>query len=296
MCSIWKDKDKKTVKFGDAKRALIKLRKNNFGTLQVTGGEPLLNPDVFRIIQFAKKLGFTIFLVTNGTLINEEIAKKLSRVHVDNVGISFHHHNAEKFEKITNHKKILDKVQDAIKYLKKEKIPTVAMFTISKHNKDDIKKTVQFINDLGVSVSFCLPIISTDTSYSLGGLCVDFTNDELRDVIFEIIHLKKKGFDIINNMAFLEDTLRFSIGTAKYYCLGGYKIFYLDWNLNFFPCMFKGKPIKINEVDFNFENEKCNECLFQCFREPSLFLLSKPLTLKLVLNDLKSYLRVIKSK
>ena len=68
MCSIWKDKNKRVVKFEDAKKALIKLRKNNFGTLQITGGEPLLHPDVFRIIQYAKKLGFNTVIYQNAKI------------------------------------------------------------------------------------------------------------------------------------------------------------------------------------------------------------------------------------
>lgn len=296
MCSIWKDKNKKIVKFEDAKKALIKLRKNNFGTLQITGGEPLLNPDVFRIMEYAKKMGFAIFLVTNGTLIDENTASKLSKSGVDNIGVSFHHYNGKIFEKITNHKKILDKVQNAIKFLKTEKIPTEALFTISKYNKDDIEKTVRFINNLGVGVSFCIPTIVKDTSYSLGGDCANFTDDELKDAILEIIRLKKNGFDVINNMTFLKEALRFLGGKAKYYCLGGYKLFYLDWNLDFFPCMFKGNQVVMNNVNFDFKNEKCNECLLQCFREPSLFLLSRPFTLKLVLDNFTSYSRIIKGK
>ena len=112
----------------------------------------------------------------------------------------------------------------------------------------------------------------------------------------EIIRLKKNGFDIINNMAFLEEALCFLNGNAKYHCLGGYKIFYLDWNLDIYPCMFKGLPVKINNIKFDFDNVKCNECLLQCFREPSLFLLSKPLTLKLVLQNFASYSRIIKNE
>lgn len=296
MCSIWKDKNKKIVKFKDAKQALIKLRKNNFGILQITGGEPLLNPDVFRIIKYAKRLGFTVFLVTNGTLIDENTASKLSEIGVDNVGISFHHHDNTMFEKITNHKKILTKVQSAIESLKKEKISTTAMFTISRCNKDDIRKTVSFINGLGVDVSFCIPTVVKNTSYSLGGPCADFNNEELRDMISEIIRLKKNRCGIINDTAFFEESLRFLDGKSKYYCSGGYKIFYLDWNLNFYPCMFKGPSTDLKNVNFDFKNEKCNECLLQCFREPSLFLLSRPLTLRLILSNLAAYSRIIRSK
>jgi len=294
MCSIWKDGNKKIVKLEEAKRALSKLYKNNFGSLQLTGGEPLLNPDVFSIIDFAKNLNFIVFLVTNGTLINESIAKKLSKSRVNNVGVSFHHHDVSVFEKISNHGNILNKVMNAIKYLKKENIPVEALFTISKYNKDDIERTVESINSLGIGVSFCTPMIVKDTSYCLGGSCAEFSNEELKDVITEIIHLKKKRYEIINNMTFLKEILDFLDGKNKYPCLGGHKLFYLDWNLNLYPCMVKGSPKQIDKVDFNFKVEKCNECLLQCFREPSLFLLSKPLTLKLVSQQIPTYFRLSK--
>jgi MoaA/NifB/PqqE/SkfB family radical SAM enzyme len=296
MCSIWKNGNKKIVKFEDAKKALIKLHKNNFGTIQITGGEPLLNPDIFHIIEYAKKLGFTIFLVTNGTLIDESAAKKLSEIGVDNVGISFHHYDKIMCEKIFGHKDVFNKLVNSVKFLKKEKIPVEALFTISKYNKNDIEKTIEFINSkLDISVSFCMPTTIKNTSFSLGNESVDFEKDELKEIILEIIRLKKKGYKIINNMIFLKEALNFLDGKNKYYCLGGYKIFYLDWNLDLYPCMFKGKPTSLDEKNFKFEKLRCNECLLQCFREPSLFLRSKGFCLKLIMKQLPEYLRFINS-
>jgi len=221
------------------------------------------------------------------------VAKKLSKNRIDNVGISLHHYDNSVFEKISNHKNILSKVLNTIEYLKKEKISVEALFTISHYNSDQIEKTVKFINGLDIGVSFCVPMIVKDTSYSLGGSCVKFSNEELKKIILEIIRLKKKGYNIVNNMAFLEDVINFIDGRSKYYCLGGSEIFYLDWNLDLYPCMFKGQGIKIDQADFNFKKEVCNECLFQCFREPSLFMISKPLSLKLVLQELPTYLRLL---
>jgi len=294
MCSIWKNKDKKIVKLEEAKDALLKLYKNNFGILQITGGEPLLNPDVFSIINYAKKLNFLTFLVTNGTLINESVARQLSEAKVDNVGISFHHHDQLVFEKISNHTNILNKVKNAIKFLKDENIPVEALFTISKYNKNDIEKTVELINSLGIGVSFCTPMIVKNTSFSIGGKCVEFSNDELKDIILEIINLKKNGYRIINSITFLKEVLNFLERRNKYYCLGGYRIFYLDWNLNFYPCMFKGSPIKLKDVDFNFKKTKCKDCFFQCFLEPSLLLLSRSMSIKITMQQLPVYFKLMK--
>jgi MoaA/NifB/PqqE/SkfB family radical SAM enzyme len=293
MCSIWKQKDKKLVILKEAKKALKKLHKNNFGFLQITGGEPLLNPDFFEIVRYAKKLGFVVFIVTNGTLIDRKIAKKLARLKVDNVGISFHHYDKKFFEKISGHRDIKEKVLNTIKFLKEENVPTEALFTITKYNKDSIEKTVKLINSLGMSVSFCTPMIVRNTSYTLGNDSTKFSSRELKKIILKIISLKKNYF-IANNEIFLREIIDFLEGKNKFYCLGGYKIFYLDWNLNFYPCMAKGPGIPLEDVNFSFDKKVCNECIFQCFREPSLALISKPLAIKFALKNFLNYLKLFR--
>jgi len=297
MCSIWKDKNKKIVKFEEAKNALQKLYKNDFRFLQLTGGEPFLNPDFFKILNYSKKLGFVTFVPTNGTLINKNVAMKLARSKVDQISVSFHHFDPKIFEKISGHKNILNKVLSSIKYLKNEKVPTSALCTITKDNYRDIGRIVEYLDNLDINVSFCTPMIIKNTTYSLGGDSVKFNRRELKKIIFNIIKLKRKHKNIINNSAFLEDLVNFLDNKkSKYPCLGGNKIFYLDWSMNLYPCMCKGKPININQVNLkDTQYGKCDECIIQCFREPSLFLASRKQTISIVMKDLQSYINFLKN-
>lgn len=54
----------------------------------LSGGEPLLRPDLFTIATRAKQLGFYVGLSTNGTLITQDNIKALAAVGFDYVGIS----------------------------------------------------------------------------------------------------------------------------------------------------------------------------------------------------------------
>ena len=54
----------------------------------ITGGEPMLHPDLCAIIRRAKELGFTVGLTTNGTLIDEAAARRLTGAGLDSVAIS----------------------------------------------------------------------------------------------------------------------------------------------------------------------------------------------------------------
>ncbi len=63
---------------------------NNFGVpaLILSGGEPLLRPDIFELAQQAKGRGMYLGLSTNGTLINENNIKNIAAVGFNYVGIS----------------------------------------------------------------------------------------------------------------------------------------------------------------------------------------------------------------
>jgi radical SAM protein with 4Fe4S-binding SPASM domain len=56
---------------------LDQLKMLNVFCVVFSGGEPLLNQNFLSIIQYANKLNFVTSLVTNGTLLTEEIIKKL---------------------------------------------------------------------------------------------------------------------------------------------------------------------------------------------------------------------------
>jgi heme d1 biosynthesis radical SAM protein NirJ len=56
--------------------------------LVLSGGEPLLRPDIFAVSRRAKALGFAVALSSNGTLIDERVADEIAAVGYDYVGIS----------------------------------------------------------------------------------------------------------------------------------------------------------------------------------------------------------------
>lgn len=73
----------------------------NFGGefITLSGGEPMMNPDFFAIIRYAKSLGFKVIVLTNGTLITKENAKVLAEW-CDEVQISIDGPTAEISESV----------------------------------------------------------------------------------------------------------------------------------------------------------------------------------------------------
>jgi heme d1 biosynthesis radical SAM protein NirJ len=64
------------------------LKRFKVPVLILSGGEPLLRPDIFDIAHRAKAMGFYTALSTNGTLIDESNIEKIAAVGFDYLGIS----------------------------------------------------------------------------------------------------------------------------------------------------------------------------------------------------------------
>ena len=64
------------------------LKAFGVSVLILSGGEPLLRPDIFEISQHAKEMGFYVGLSSNGTLINHDNIADIERVGYDYVGVS----------------------------------------------------------------------------------------------------------------------------------------------------------------------------------------------------------------
>jgi len=64
------------------------LKQYRVPVLILSGGEPLLRPDIFDISRRAKEMGFYVGLSTNGTLIDQKMIEPIAAIGYDYVGIS----------------------------------------------------------------------------------------------------------------------------------------------------------------------------------------------------------------
>ncbi|MBI4188515.1 MAG: radical SAM protein, partial [Chloroflexi bacterium] len=66
--------------------------------LILTGGEPLLRPDVLQIAQYGADKGLRVVMGTNGTLVTAEMADRLKAIPVACVGVSLDFPTAERHD------------------------------------------------------------------------------------------------------------------------------------------------------------------------------------------------------
>ncbi|WP_350345152.1 putative heme d1 biosynthesis radical SAM protein NirJ1 [Proteinivorax tanatarense] len=76
------------LSYNEAEEFIQDLASFKVPVLLFSGGEPLMRNDFFKLLSLAKKLNIRPTVSTNGTLITQEVAKKLKNIDVGYVGIS----------------------------------------------------------------------------------------------------------------------------------------------------------------------------------------------------------------
>ena len=92
ICARVKEGQAEDVDFTRAKKIIDESRSLGIRAIRFTGGEPLLNRDIAKMLLYAKKNKFYVLLNTNGTIIKDSILKVL-RKSTDNVLVSLQGYN-----------------------------------------------------------------------------------------------------------------------------------------------------------------------------------------------------------
>lgn len=124
-------------------RTLLKKLKVK-GHINLTGGEPLCSPHFFKLLEEFKKDKnlYSFSILTNGTLITDEIAKRISEYNPEYVQVSLE--GGKKTNDYIRGKNVYKKVATAIKYLKKYNIFVSISFTATKINYKEFPQVVKF--------------------------------------------------------------------------------------------------------------------------------------------------------
>ena len=134
-------KDLKNI-YNQYKELLSKLKMK--GHINITGGEPLCNPHLFKILDLIKEdsdlISFSI--LTNGTLITPNIAKKIKSYNPYYVQVSLE--GGKKINDYIRGDGTYKKIAEGIKNLRNQDIFTSISFTATKLNYKEFPKVVKY--------------------------------------------------------------------------------------------------------------------------------------------------------
>jgi len=237
----------------------------------LTGGEPFLHPDIFRIVKLSKEMGFRIHIPTNGKLLNENTIRKIKSTGVDLLTVSLDHFEEFVHDKIRNSPGSFKMALKGIEKCKKAGINVVVTTVINKFNVHRIEEHVKFVTEkLDVPLGFCFPSLSpTEEFFVSHSDTVELHKNDLIRCFKRIIKLKKSGKEIYNTTQFLMEAINYLRGKPVSRCLAGKRVFYCNWEGKIFPCFNKSTLGNYNSL-WKKDMKNCNDCFIQCFREPSI--------------------------
>ena len=148
----------KELSFSDFKRIVLQFKEileltRAVGTVYITGGEPLLWPHLYNGIHYLVKNKLMPRLLTNGTLIDSETAKKLRKAGLRLAQVSLD--GLKDTHEFIRGPGTFEKVINGIKNLISENVEVTVMVTIMRKNLKDVDGILKLVESLGVKrISF----------------------------------------------------------------------------------------------------------------------------------------------
>lgn len=132
-----------------AKKLIDELADFGVSVIAFSGGEPLIREDFFEVAKYAKSKDFFISIASNGTLITEDMAKKLKDSGVEYVEISLD--GLEKtHDSFRGIKGAFQRTVKGIKNCVNVGLDTCIAMTITKHNFNEVEDVLKFAKEIGV--------------------------------------------------------------------------------------------------------------------------------------------------
>lgn len=190
------------------------------GAMQITltGGEPLLHPNIVEIIKYIKSKGVAVNLLTS---LNIKMGKWLECVSLcDKVGVSLYGSSKDVHDQITRINGSFKNMQDNLRYLIDKKVFITLNITVMNENIEDLANMVDFANETTGRYR---------VNYFLHG-----ASSERHQIGYEYMGLLKKVLISNDNMSNLSEHFK---------CAAGSDSLWVDTDLNVFPCVFFRKQL-----------------------------------------------------
>lgn len=112
--------------------------------LLLTGGEPFLWPDFWKLYEELSKMGFVISINSNGSLINEEVISKLLEIPPSRINITLYGASDATYEKLCGSKNVFSKITHTIDRLLEVGIAVKLNCSLTPLNKNDMEEIINF--------------------------------------------------------------------------------------------------------------------------------------------------------
>jgi len=263
-CNVWK-KRFSDLPLEDWCNEIDVLAKQGCAHISLTGGEPTMRDDLTDLIQYIDKKGISVSLVSNATLIDEDLVQTLLKSGLDGFCTSF--------DSLTNFgkhsKTVIDIAQEFARHI------MVTLITVmTTKNLREVLSITSMCDKLGFWYN---PIIVQSMNGFFSSKCDELLPEasEVKLICDNLISLKVRGFPIVPTLEYLTRVPDFCDG-ERWVCQPFKHSITLNNDGRVMVCQ-EMKPfnVRLSDIEDNIEDLKkltssfsCGGCLLDCYFKP----------------------------
>jgi radical SAM protein with 4Fe4S-binding SPASM domain len=149
--------------------------------LVFSGGEIFLRTDLFELIEHARSLMFCVKLKTNGVMIGDQEADRLSGLHLDCVQVSIYSHRPEVHDGITKLPGSLERTVAGITHLRERGVKVIIANVLMQRNLEDYAGVKTLAQQLGAEYTID-PTITPKMSGDRSTVQLGISREDLKSV------------------------------------------------------------------------------------------------------------------
>ena len=145
----------------EAKKMIDEIARAGFKIMIFSGGEPLLRPDIYELVAHAASRGLRPVFGSNGTLITDEVARRLKEAGAAAMGISVDSLDAAKHDKFRGLPNAHALTLAGIEACKRAGLPFQLHTTVVDWNRDEVCAITDFAEAIGAVahyIFFLIPV------------------------------------------------------------------------------------------------------------------------------------------
>lgn len=155
----------------------------------LTGGEPLLRKDFYRVAGYASEKGLTVLLGTNGTLLDDGEIDRLKQAGVKGVGVSLDSASPAYHDMFRGVSGSWHKTMEGIKALRRNGMDFQIQFTVTRENRGDLPDIMELSIRAGARALNVFFLVCTGRGQNM----TDLGPEEYEEVLRDIASAEKKA-------------------------------------------------------------------------------------------------------
>lgn len=133
----------------------------------LTGGEPLLRPDIFELASYGNSLGLRMTMAPNGTLVTREAARKMVKVGIQRISISIDGATAQSHDAFRRVPGAFEGAMRGIRNAREAGLPFQINTTITAQNLHELESIQKLAVDLGAAAHHIFLLVPTGRGKNL---------------------------------------------------------------------------------------------------------------------------------